>query len=178
MTQEQKWIRAILRRNSRQAAEELIRAYYDEIYRYLYRQTGRREDAMDLTQETFVAMLRTLPAYDVKKAAFRTWLYAVATHKVIDARRKPAPLTIALEDLEPWTEDFAAQIQNQALMEKIEAFVSGLEPRIQEVYRLRLYGEYSFPEIARLTGRPQEQVKAQYYRLMRRLRKEFGCEEV
>lgn len=55
--QEQKWIRAIQRRNSRAAAEQLIQAYYDEIYRFVYRQTGSREDAMDLTQSIFIAVL-------------------------------------------------------------------------------------------------------------------------
>ena len=42
MDQEQKWIRAIQRRGSRRAAEELVDAYYDEIYRFACRQTGDR----------------------------------------------------------------------------------------------------------------------------------------
>ena len=47
MEQEEKWIRAVQRRGDRQAAEALIQAHYDEIYRFAYRQTGNREDAMD-----------------------------------------------------------------------------------------------------------------------------------
>ena len=46
MEREQTWIRAIQRRNSREAAEQLIQTYYDEIYRFVYRQTGSKEDAM------------------------------------------------------------------------------------------------------------------------------------
>ncbi len=45
MDNEQKWIRQIQRRGSREAADCLIRAYYDEIYRFAYRQTGNKEDA-------------------------------------------------------------------------------------------------------------------------------------
>ena len=41
MEREQTWIRAIQRRNSREAAEQLIQTYYDEIYRFVYRQTGK-----------------------------------------------------------------------------------------------------------------------------------------
>ena len=57
MEREQTWIRAIQRRNSREAAEQLIQTYYDEIYRFVYRQTGSKEDAMDLTQSVFIAVL-------------------------------------------------------------------------------------------------------------------------
>ena len=47
---EEQWIREIQRKVSRTAADHLIRAHYDEIYRFVYRQTGHKEDAMDLTQ--------------------------------------------------------------------------------------------------------------------------------
>ena len=62
MEEEQKWIRDIQRRGSRQAADKLVRAYYDEMYRFAYRQLGRKEDALDLTQTIFLAVLRALPA--------------------------------------------------------------------------------------------------------------------
>ena len=77
MEQEQTWIRAIQRRNSREAAEQLIQTYYDEIYRFVYRQTGSKEDAMDLTQSVFIAVLRALAGYRAERASFRTWLYRI-----------------------------------------------------------------------------------------------------
>ena len=75
----------------------------------------------------------------------------------------------------PWEEDFTTQIQNRALLEQIEAYVSGLEPQTQAVFRLRIYGEKTFPEIAALEE-PEAAVKSCYYRLMGRLRKEFGAD--
>ena len=41
---EEQWIREIQRSGSRAAAEALIRARYDEIYRFVYRQTGHKEE--------------------------------------------------------------------------------------------------------------------------------------
>ena len=96
MEQEQKWIRDIQRRNSRQAAERLIDAYYDEIYRFACRQTGNKEDAMDLTQNIFLAVLRALPSYDRRKAGFRTWLYRIAVNKSVDTRRRMGPETVPI----------------------------------------------------------------------------------
>ena len=98
MEQEQKWIRDIVRHGSKKAADALVRAYYDDIYTFVYRQTGNREDAMDLTQESFLAALRSLHAYDAKKAGFRTWMYHIASHKVIDMRRKRKVQYFSIED--------------------------------------------------------------------------------
>lgn len=171
---EEKWIREIQRRGSRTAADQLIRAHYDEIYRFVYRQTGHKEDAMDLTQSIFLAMLRALPAYRSERGAFRTWLFRIAANKVIDARRKARLTPLPIEELEVSSkEDFTARIHDRALLERMEAYVSGLDPRVQMVFRLRLYGEQSFPEIAAALGEPEAAVKSRYYRLLGRLREEF-----
>ena len=173
--EEQKWIRDIQRWGSRQAADKLVRAYYDEMYRFAYRQLGHKEDALDLTQSIFLAVLRALPSFDGRKASFRTWLYRIATHKAIDCRRKVQGNVLPLEETEtPDHTDFAAQIQDRDLLNRLEAYVAQMDPDTQAVYRLRLYGERTFPEIAAILGWPEAAVKTRYYRLMAQLRKEFG----
>ncbi len=174
MDGEEKWIREIRSRGSRAAADKLIRAYYDEIYRFVYRQTGNKEDAMDLTQNVFMAVLRAIPSYQPERGGFRTWLYRIASNKVIDARRKNRPVALPTEELDiPTEEDFAARVRDRVLLEQIEEYVAGLDGAAQTVFRLRLYGERTFPEIAAVTGEPEAAVKARYYRLMEKLRKEF-----
>ena len=175
MELENKWIRDIQRIGSRQAAERLVERYYNEIYVFVYRQTGHKEDAMDLTQNIFLAVLRALPSYDPKKAAFRTWLYRIAANKVIDARRRFRPSVTPLEETElPIQEDFVSQIHDRELLGRIEDYVAGLPPMLQAVFRLRLYGEQGFGEIAAALGQSEAAVKSQYYRLLRRIREEFN----
>lgn len=176
MEQEQKWICDIVRHGSKKAADALVRAYYDDIYTFVYRQTGNREDAMDLTQESFLAALRSLHAYDAKKAGFRTWMYHIASHKVIDMRRKRKVQYFSIEDYDIEDEkDFIEDIQNKELLHTIEEFVRGMEPQVQEVFRLRVYGEYPFPEIAAVLSQPEAKIKAQYYRLAAKIKKEISC---
>ena len=171
---EEQWIREILQKGSRQAADQLIRAHYDEIYRFVYRQTGHKEDAMDLTQSIFLAMLRALATYRPERGSFRVWLYRIAANKVIDVRRRARLTPLPLEEiLVPEGEDFAARIQDRALLAQIEAYVSGLDPLTQGVFRLRLYGERPFKEIADALGQPEAALKSRYYRLLAQLRKEF-----
>lgn len=173
--EEQKWIRDIQRRRSQQAADKLVRAYYDEIYRFAYRQLGHKEDALDLTQTIFLAVFRALPSFDGRKASFRTWLYRIAAHKAIDCRRKGQGNILPLSETEALDHtDFAAQVQDRDLLDHLDAYVAQLDPDTQAIYRLRLYGERTFPEIAAILGQPEAAVKTRYYRLMARLRKEFG----
>lgn len=174
---EQKWIRQIQHKGSREAADCLVRAYYDEIYRFVYRQVGNKEDAMDLTQSIFVAVLRSLSGYRQGQASFRTWLYAVANNKIIDARRKARPVqlsSVPIEELEPATDDFVSRIQDRMLLSQIEAYVSGQPLEQQRFFRLRVYAGLSFPEIAGILGEREEAVKARCYRLIGKIRKEFS----
>lgn len=175
MEQDQKWIRSILRRGSKTAADSLVRAYYDEIYVFICRQTDSREDALDLTQECFLSALRSLHSYDPKKAGFRTWLYHIAANKVIDLHRRSKPVFVPLEEQELSSEDdFTTRIQNKELLNSVESFISGMDPAIQEVFRLHVYAEYSFPEIAAASGQPESKIKSQYYRLIAQIKKNLS----
>jgi RNA polymerase sigma-70 factor (ECF subfamily) len=90
-------IRRILRRQgslqAKAAADVLVERYYDEIYRYAYRQSLDSADpgnaALDITQEIFISALRSLSSFDPGKAGFRTWLYRVAISRIIDHKRRP-----------------------------------------------------------------------------------------
>mgnify|MGYP002553827172 CR=1 FL=1 len=77
----------------------------------------------------------------------------------------------------PASGDFSAQVRNRLFVEQVEAFVSPLDPRVQAVFRLHLFAEKSFPEIAETLGQSESAVKSQYYRLVKRLREEFGAHE-
>lgn len=171
---EEKWIRKIQHRQSAKEADLLVRAYYDEIYIYVYRQIGEKESSMDLTQEIFISTLRSIINYNKSKSSFRTWLYRIATNKIIDYRRKYRPTIIALDDVDlPDEFDFVQQSADRQLLKAIDTYVSTLDLHIQQVFRLRIYQNYTFPEIALELELPESTVKTQYHRLIQKLRKEF-----
>ena len=175
MERESRWIEEIQRNGSRRAADKLIRAYYDEIYVYAFRQTALKEDAMDLTQEIFIAALRSLNSFDPRKASFRTWLYRVASHKMIDWRRRQGPETLPIEEVELPEEDRELDaVGDRMLLRQIEARISSLERETQSVFRLRVYGGKTFPEIGEILGIPESTARSKYHRLIQLLRKEFG----
>jgi RNA polymerase sigma-70 factor (ECF subfamily) len=59
--------------------EALMSCHHAEIYRYVLRVTGRRQDADDLSQETFLRAFRAHRALPPDANA-RAWLFAIATN--------------------------------------------------------------------------------------------------
>ena len=75
---------------------ELLERHEREIFAYALRLTGRRDDADDLYQETFLAAFRGWPP--PRRDHERAWLYKIATNKAIDRERRRRP-TVSVEDL-------------------------------------------------------------------------------
>jgi RNA polymerase sigma-70 factor (ECF subfamily) len=177
---EQKLIRKVRRSGDRATADALVRRYYDEIYGFVRKQVGGDDIALDLTQEIFISVLRSIGRYDPKRGAgFRTWVYKIAADKLVDwfrsRTRRVASETLSLDEAEPIVaDDFAERFTAGDFAERVCAFVGGLPPDTQRIFRLHLFGGHTFAEIARATGLPEGSVKSKYYRLLNALRKEFA----
>ena len=186
MNEEEKLIKRIKRYQDRDAAGKLINIYYDEIYRYVFRQCGDKNNSLDIVQEIFITMLKAVNSFDSKKASFRTFLYRVATNKLIDIRRKwqktsthvslPYEESIIEGAIFSEETDYAESLNDEELLYKIEEYVRGLESGPQQIFRLHVYGEYTFAEIAGIQGVPEASVKTKYYRMMKKIKEEFSNE--
>lgn len=63
--EERQWIKAVQRGDKRYLSD-IAEKYYDDIFRFCAYQTGSREDAYDLTQETFLRFIRYVESYRSK----------------------------------------------------------------------------------------------------------------
>ncbi|GAA4372005.1 RNA polymerase sigma factor SigE [Paeniglutamicibacter cryotolerans] len=67
--------------------EEIVRVHSPRVYRLAYRLSGNRQDAEDLTQETFVRVFRSL--HNFTPGTIGGWLHRITTNLFLDqARRK------------------------------------------------------------------------------------------
>ena len=67
--------------------EALVHRYEHDLYGYLCRYLHDRDLAADVFQATFLQVHRKADRFEAGRP-FRPWLYAVATHQAIDARRR------------------------------------------------------------------------------------------
>src|ERR1043166_7882554 len=72
---------------SRAAFEELFARYRKPLYGFFARRLNNSERAEDLTQETFLAVIRASSRYE-PRASVRTYLYGIALKLVAAERRR------------------------------------------------------------------------------------------
>lgn len=174
--QEHKLIRRVQRYSDRVAADELVRFYYREIYAFAYKQTGNIDLAMDLTQETFIAVLQSIVYYDAGKAGFRTWLYRIASNKIVDyfrsAQYKRQSSMIDLESIViPSEESVEESYMDEELKRQAVDAIAELPFDSQQILRLKVYAEYTFVEIAKVLSIPESTIKTKYYSALKQLRR-------
>lgn len=75
------------RAGDRHAFTALVRCYQERVFRFVLRLCGSRDEALDLTQETFMKAHQALPGWR-PEAAFRTWLFRIAHNATLDVLRR------------------------------------------------------------------------------------------
>ena len=145
--EEADWIRSIQRGRSRAASTALVERYYGEINRYLRRQLPDRDLADDLTQEVFVAVLLSIDRFDARRASFRTWLFRIATNKLVDhlrrLRRRGQPT--GLDEFDPADPtDVADWVADADLARRALAVLRAHPPRVQQIVGLKVFAGSTF----------------------------------
>lgn len=92
-----------LKRGEAAAYEELVAERSGEIYGLLFRLTENREEARDLTQETFLRAFQSISRFR-GEADLRTWIYRIAINQARNRwrwwRRRRRDSTISLDAMQ------------------------------------------------------------------------------
>jgi len=158
-----------------QAFEELVRLYQGPIYGFLLRLSGNEEDAMELTQATFVKSWMAIRRFR-GDSTFRTYLYAIATNAwrntFRDRSRRP---TVDIEEIPlASNQNPFEETEKARLLEKLWGLVRCLPPKQKEVVLLRAREGMSFEEAAKVMGCSVGAAKASYHHAVAKLRGGFG----
>ncbi|QXV67359.1 sigma-70 family RNA polymerase sigma factor [Mucilaginibacter achroorhodeus] len=163
------------REGNQKAYADLMQRYKDSIYFMVLKMVNNKEDAMDLTVETFAKAFEKLDKYQ-PEFAFSTWLFRVATNNCIDFIRKKKlstqsihgmmdddgdekPLQIKADTLNP--EESSIKKQQTA---ELKLLIESLPPRYRNLITLRYFDELSYEEISQQLDLPLGTVKAQLFR--------------
>jgi RNA polymerase sigma-70 factor (ECF subfamily) len=130
--------------------------------------------AEDIAAETWVQVVRGLPAFRGTEADWRAWLFTIARRRAIDeTRRRSRRPTFPLDDLGPGqlpsTPDAAdLAMQNLATQRAIK-LLSTLPPLQAEVIMLRVVAGLDTEAVAELLGRSPGAIRVTAHRGLRRL---------
>ena len=159
-------------------------AFFTLYERYVQRVMNRvrskvpRQDVEDVTQDIFVAVVRSLDRYE-QRAQFNTWLYTIVNRQIADfyrrRQRKDAPDTVELDadggdSALAWPADEALQ-EDQAHMRQA---LDRLPAHYQDIILMRFADGLSFAEIAERRGQSLDAVKSLFRRALQSLRETMG----
>jgi RNA polymerase sigma-70 factor, ECF subfamily len=129
------------------AFEQLFHRYHERAYSIAFRVTGSRADALDVVQESFALVFRTL---------FSTWLFRIVVNCSIDLRRRSRsamrPRLLGDDLLEDEVVDEQLGPRDLAVQEElgcqVQEAISQLSPKLRVVLALRYLEGMSYEDLA------------------------------
>ncbi len=155
-----------------EALGEIYDAYFDKIYRYVYRYLGEARLAEDLTADVFLRLLEAIKASRPPRTNLSAWLYRVAHNLVVDLyRRRPPREPEALDNVVvPIHDHSEACLERQEMVARARAALQRLTPLQQQVIVLRFLEGMSLEDVAQVVNRTVGAVKSSQHRALNSLR--------
>jgi RNA polymerase sigma-70 factor (ECF subfamily) len=157
---------AAFARGSHDAFSVLFLRYKQPLFGFFRRRVADWSQAEELTQETFLAVLRASSRYQAC-ALFRTYLYAIG-FKILRAYRRKAAFRAMFPQGQTVDREPAAQNATDAELVVREA-MGKLEHLDREILMLREFEQLSYAEIAGVLGLPLNTVRSRLFRARRSL---------
>jgi RNA polymerase sigma-70 factor (ECF subfamily) len=171
------------------AAEQLVRRYQKKVYSLAYQMSfGDREEALDLTQESFLRVFRSIKRFR-GDSSFHTWLYRIVVNACMDARRRRGRWSKVFfsrrtnengqtnpdKDIEDSAmaddkSDPLSAVSSEQLKRDIKKALSALSKKQQIIFQLKVFQEMSIPEIAQTMGLAEGTVKSHLFRATQSVR--------
>ena len=148
------------RRGSEDAVAELFDRHWDAAYRTAVLVTGDRAAAEDIAQEAFLAAVRALASFDLRRP-LRPWLHRIVVNRAIDWSRSRA---LRAEVGAEVVAEAAAPASAPCFGDDVMAALLGLAPEQRAVVVLRYVVELTPGEIAKLLGLPRGTVNSRLRR--------------
>ena len=162
------------REGERQAFETLVHRHSDAVLNFLIRFMPDRDDAEDITQETFIRAFGNLERFDPARGRFRSWLYRIAANLSLNElkrrERSAAREEAAAENLRPEPDDGGRGVRSLEHRPLHQALQT-LSDTERQVILLAYYHDLTYREIAETLGIPLGTVKSRMYCGVMRLRK-------
>lgn len=156
--------------------DELMRRHRDAVFRLARSHTGDEQDALDVTQESFIAAFAALHRFD-RARPFRSWLLRIAINKCRDWGRRrlvrrfftfARPIEDAAHVADPALDPEAA-LASAREVERMRQALAALPATLKDPLILCAMEGMSQDEAAALLGVSRKTVETRIYRARQKL---------
>lgn len=144
--------------------EALYNMYYMQVFSYVMTLTHSKDQAEEITQETFSRALFSDKGFR-KESGELTWLCSIAKNFFIDENRKKKRFVDLPEDYELVDESsLQTDVEDADASYRIHMILHDLEEPYKEVFQLRVFGELSFQKIGTIFGKTETWARVTFHR--------------
>ncbi len=177
---EQKLIKKCVNGNLK-AFDELIEKYEKTAYNIALRMLKNPEDAMDVSQEAFIKVFKSIKTFNFE-SAFSTWLYRIVTNTCLDFLRKRNSNIYSIDNpIQTEDGEIERDIPDEALSpeellekkltkEMVNSAINKLEENHRTVIILRDIQGFSYEEISKILDCSIGTVKSRINRARKNLK--------
>ncbi|MBQ1293941.1 MAG: RNA polymerase sigma factor [Clostridiales bacterium] len=149
-----------------------------KVFSYVMTLAKDRNDAEEITQETFFRAISTDKAFKGESESF-TWLCAIAKNIFIDEKRRVSRQDEELnEELPDTNKGIEEKLTDRDQSLKIHLILHKLEEPYKEVFQLRIFGELSFAEIGSIFGKTETWARVTYHRARLKIKERMDENEI
>jgi len=156
--------------------EGFYRDYAGKLYGVAFRMVNDRQDAMDIVQESFIRAYKNWEKFR-NESAVSTWLYRITlnlSYEFLKKRSKDGTLPIEKDFEDRRLNVGEKDIINADIADSIKKEIDNLTSKQKTVFILKCYEELTYEEIARITKSRVGTVKATYFQVLQKIRKNLG----
>ncbi len=156
---------------------QLMERWDRKIFGFIRRYVGNREDAEDLTQNTFVKAFQNLGSLS-NPSHFASWLYKIALNECrMTFRKQKGRTAVSLEDSQPEVDDRTREeispertLEGREKVSRLEEAFRKLPVEQREVLLMKEFQGLRFQDIADVLGIPVSTAKSRLYLGLKSLR--------
>ncbi len=154
---------------------------FDDIYRSLagqvasYLRWHRAGDPDGLTNDVFAQVHRNLARFEGDEHGFRSWVFTIAHHRMIDDRRRANRQPQLQDELAVEEHMGLGDVEDDAFAvlahDRVRDLLTVLSPDQRDVVLLRIIADLSVEEVARMLDKREGAIKALQHRALATLRR-------
>lgn len=173
-----------IRAGDEQAFSVLYERYFQRVYNFAYARLRNRADAEEAAQDTFIAVFRSIDAYQ-GKSSLLSWVYGIAKNTVNNQIRRSRAHEVRLERAQAELTVPALSVEVSSPEERlgmrrcadaVEQALGSVTGWQAEVFALRHFENLPIQEIADRMDRSNDAVRSSLYRVKRLVVEALGTE--
>lgn len=173
------------KKGDRDAFNELVKRYQDQVVNFAYNMLSNREDAYDASQEIFIKIYKNIDSFE-EKSQFMTWLFRISSNVCKDILRKRQKRSNVVSiDSTDYDEDGMDvsdsryspedELERSELQRSVHRALERIKPEYREIIVYCDINQKSYEETAAILNCPVGTVKSRLSRARMALKQKL-CE--